>query len=142
MTEDHLELLRSKGYKLTPQRRAVLDAFHECDPSPTAQQLLAAVRKKHSNVSLDTIYRNLALLSNLGIIHEIYRAAGNVYEIIEPGHHHHHLVCTECGKTECIDICPMQEAYTKEAEKRGFLITGHIFEFYGICQECREKKGL
>ncbi|EEX78412.1 transcriptional regulator, Fur family [Selenomonas sputigena ATCC 35185] len=100
------------------------------------------MRRKHSNVSLDTIYRNLALLSNLGVIHEIYRAAGNVYEIIEPGHHHHHLVCTECGKTECIDICPMQEAYTKEAEKRGFLITGHIFEFYGICQECREKNGL
>ena len=69
MTEDHLKLLRSKGYKLTPQRRAVLDAFHECDPFPTAQQLLATVRKKHSNVSLDTIYRNLALLSNLGDIH-------------------------------------------------------------------------
>lgn len=140
MTENHLALLRSKGYKLTPQRRAVLDAFLECAPFPTAQQLLAAVHKKHANVSLDTIYRNLALLSNLGIIHEIHRAAGNVYEISKPGHHHHHLVCTECGKTECIDICPMQESYIEEAEKKGFLITGHIFEFYGICQECRQKE--
>ena len=139
MTENHLALLRSKGYKLTPQRRAVLDAFLECKPFPTAQQLLAAVHKKHANVSLDTIYRNLALLSNLGIIHEIHRAAGNVYEISKPGHHHHHLVCTECGKTECIDICPMQESYIEEAEKKGFLVTGHIFEFYGICQECRQK---
>ena len=139
MTENHLALLRSKGYKLTPQRRAVLDAVLECEPFPTAQQLLAAVHKKHANVSLDTIYRNLALLSNLGIIHEIHRAAGNVYEISKPGHHHHHLVCTECGKTECIDICPMQESYIEEAEKKGFLVTGHIFEFYGICQECRQK---
>lgn len=138
MTEDHLRQLRSHGYKLTPQRRAVLDAFQECGPFPTAQQLLAAVHKKHANVSLDTIYRNLALLSNLGIIHEIYRTAGNVYEIIEPGHHHHHLVCTECGKTECIDVCPMQDSYTKEAEKKGFLITGHIFEFYGVCRDCQK----
>ena len=137
MTEDHLALLSSKGYKLTPQRRAVLDAFLECDPFPTAQQLLAAVHKKHANVSLDTIYRNLALLSELGVIHEIYRTAGNVYEILAPGHHHHHLVCTECGKTECVDICPMQDAYIKEAEKKGFRITGHIFEFYGICKDCQ-----
>ena len=53
---------------------------------------------------------------------------------------HHHLVCTECGKTECIDICPMNEQYEQEAARKGFTITGHVFEFYGLCHDCQQKK--
>ena len=134
-----LERLREKGYKITPQRRAVLTAFDSCGPFPTVQQLQAKVRKLQPDVSLDTIYRNLTLLTELDIVHEIHRPSGNVYELVRPGHHHHHLICTECGKTECIDICPMNKIYEKEAEKRGFLVTGHVFEFYGICWSCRSK---
>ena len=134
-----LELLRQKGYKITPQRRAVLEALDAGCQFPTAQQVLELVREKQPDVSLDTVYRNLTLMVSLGIVHEIFRSAGNAYEIVEPGHHHHHLVCTECGKTECIDICPMNKIYEKEAEKRGFLVTGHVFEFYGLCWSCRSK---
>ena len=134
-----LELLRQKGYKITPQRRAVLEALDAGCQFPTAQQVLELVREKQPDVSLDTVYRNLTLMVSLGIVHEIFRSAGNAYEIVEPGHHHHHLVCTECGRTECIDICPMNEIYEKEAEKHGFLVTGHVFEFYGLCWSCRNK---
>ena len=134
-----LELLRQKGYKITPQRRAVLEALDAGCQFPTAQQVLELVREKQPDVSLDTVYRNLTLMVSLGIVHEIFRSAGNAYEIVEPGHNHHHLVCTECGKTECIDICPMNKIYEKEAEKRGFLVTGHVFEFYGLCWSCRSK---
>ena len=138
--EEVLQLLQENGCKLTPQRRAVLEAFAECGDFPTAHQLLTVIRKTHPSISLDTIYRNLALLAEIGAIHEIYRSAGNVYEIIAPGHHHHHLVCTKCGRTECIDVCPMNETYVKEAEKKGFLITGHVFEFYGLCAHCRKNQ--
>ena len=138
-SEKSLSMLRKKGYKITPQRRAVLTALDTCGQFPTAQDILEAVRKMQPDVSLDTIYRNLTLLTELGIVHEVYRSAGNVYEIVEQGHHHHHLVCTECGRTECIDICPMNEIYEKEAEKHGFLVTGHFFEFYGLCWSCRNK---
>ena len=138
-SERSLSMLREKGYKITPQRRAVLTALDTCGQFPTAQDILEAVRKMQPDVSLDTIYRNLTLLTELGIVHEVYRSAGNVYEIVEQGHHHHHLVCTECGRTECIDICPMNEIYEKEAEKHGFLVTGHVFEFYGLCWSCRNK---
>ena len=116
-----------------------MTALDACGPFPTVQQLQENVRKTQPDVSLDTIYRNLTLLTDLGIVHEIHRPSGNVYELVKPGHHHHHLICTECGKTECIDICPMNKIYEKEAEKRGFLVTGHIFEFYGICWSCRSK---
>ncbi len=138
-SQSSLDQLRNKGYKITPQRRAVITALEECAPFPTVQQLQATVRRMQPDVSLDTIYRNLTLLTELGIVHEIHRPSGNAYELVQPGHHHHHLICTECGKTECIDICPMNKIYEKEAEKRGFQITGHIFEFYGLCWSCRSK---
>ena len=135
-----LETLRLKGYKVTPQRRAVLQALSSFEYFPTAQELLTAVRKNNPDVSLDTIYRNLSMLTELGIVHEIHRTSGNVYELAADGHHHHHLVCTKCGRTECIDICPVTEIYKEEAEKKGFTITGHMFEFYGLCSDCRKKK--
>ena len=135
-----LERLRVKGYKITPQRRAVLQAFASCPPFPTAQQICEEVRKQQPDVSLDTIYRNLSLLTELDIVHEIFRSAGNVYELADDSHHHHHLVCTECGRTECIDVCPMTDAYEQKKKKKGFKITGHIFEFYGLCQKCQQQK--
>lgn len=131
-------MLREKGYKITPQRRAVIAALDVCGQFPTVQQLLESVKKMMPDVSLDTIYRNLTLLTEIGIVHEIHRHNGNVYEMVIPGHHHHHLICTQCGRTECINICPMSEAYTEEAAKLGFLITGHIFEFYGLCSTCQK----
>lgn len=137
--EKSIALLKAKGYKITPQRRAVLMAINTCEKFPTVHQILEVVHQQQPDVSLDTVYRNLALLTELGLVHEIHRSAGTVYEAVEPGHHHHHLVCTECGKTECLDICPMNTIYEKEAEKRGFLVTGHSFEVYGLCWSCRHK---
>ena len=137
--ENGLATLRAKGYKITPQRRAVLEALEAGGQFSAAQQVLEIVREKQPDVSLDTIYRNLTLLRDLNIVHEIVRPSGNVYEIISEGHHHHHLICTECGKMECIDICPMNEIYEKEAASHGFLVTGHVFEFYGLCWSCRSR---
>jgi len=138
--EQGLLLLREKGYKITPQRRAVMQALLAAGRFSTAQQVLECVKKMQPDVSLDTIYRNLTLLADLGIVHEIHRHTGNVYEFIVPGEHHHHLVCTQCGKTECIDICPVKEEYIVAAEEKGFCITGHTFEFYGICRECQQSE--
>ena len=134
-----LDLLKAKGYKITPQRRAVLQALAVCPPFITAQQICDEVRKQQPDVSLDTIYRNLSLLTKLDIVHEIFRSSGNVYELVNAEHHHHHLVCTECGHTECINICPMIDSYQQEASKKGFKITGHIFELYGLCNKCQKK---
>ena len=137
--ENFLEKLRTAGYKITPQRRAVWEAFQAQGDFPTAHQILDAVRRTQPDVSLDTIYRTLALLTDLGLVHEIFRPAGSVYELTAPDHHHHHLVCTACGRTECIDVCPMTPLYEREAAKKGFRITSHIFEFYGLCRKCQKK---
>ncbi len=138
--ENALSVLRDKGFKVTPQRRAVLAALSEGGQFCSAQIVLEIIRSVQPDVSLDTVYRNLNIFKEIGVVHEIVKPGGNVYEIITAGHHHHHLICTECGKMECIDICPMNNLYEKEAENRGFLITGHVFEFYGLCRSCQRKQ--
>lgn len=69
--EKLIGILREKGYKITPQRRAVLTAFLDSDQFATAQQILDHVRKTNPDMSLDTVYRNLTLFVDLGVVSEI-----------------------------------------------------------------------
>lgn len=137
--EKLITILREKGYKITPQRRAVITAFLESNKFATAQQILDQVRETNPDMSLDTVYRNLALLVNLGVISEINTRGkdGNIYELITT-EHHHHLVCLSCGKAECLDFCPINREKLATASKNGFNITSHSLEFYGYCHNCRE----
>lgn len=137
--EKIITLLRQRGYKITPQRRAVITALLECGKFSTAHQILSYVKESFPDMSLDTVYRNLGLLVDLGLANEIQikgRRDGNLFEIIL-SHHHHHLVCIGCGKAECIDFCPINPDAIKKAEEGGFQIASHSLEFYGYCQNCK-----
>jgi Fur family zinc uptake transcriptional regulator len=135
--EKFITILREKGYKITPQRRAVIAVFMNCDRFATAQQILDHVKQSHPDISLDTVYRNLILLVNLGIICEIHTPGkdSNTYELITT-EHHHHLVCLDCGKTECLDFCPINKESFQLIAKKQFKITSHSLEFYGYCANC------
>ncbi|SDF68540.1 Fur family transcriptional regulator [Sporomusa acidovorans] len=133
-----IDVLRNKGYKITPQRRAVITALSECGQFPTAQQILEHVKQTNPDVSLDTIYRNLSLFVELGIVHEIQTCNqdGNRFEMVTTGHHHH-VICLDCGKVQCLHFCPISSAEIEKVEENGFAIVSHSLEFYGYCQECR-----
>ncbi|HIU64510.1 MAG TPA: transcriptional repressor [Candidatus Avacidaminococcus intestinavium] len=133
-----IDILRNKGYKITPQRRAVINALLECESFPSAHQVLECVRKTHPDISLDTIYRNLNLLVELGTVNEITKGSseGNRYELLTEGHHHH-IICIKCGKIVCVDVCPLQQMENLIATQSGFQIISHSLEFYGYCSECK-----
>jgi Fur family zinc uptake transcriptional regulator len=135
---DFLHLLRSKGFKLTPQRRAVIAALQACAPFPTAQEVYRHVKNQAPDVSLDTVYRNLTLLIRLGIVNQVNLPGrgGSVFEIVADNHHHH-LICLACGQAECIDYCPVIPHKIAQAEERGFTVVSHSLEFYGYCRTCR-----
>jgi Fe2+ or Zn2+ uptake regulation protein len=136
--DDFLKTLRSRGYKLTPQRRAVVDALQVCAPFPTAQDIYRRVRETTPDVSLDTVYRNLTLLCRLGIVNQINLPGhgGSAFELATDKHHHH-LICLACGQAECIDYCPVIPCDIPQAEERGFTVVSHSLEFYGYCRACR-----
>jgi Fe2+/Zn2+ uptake regulation proteins len=135
-----LQALRDKGFKLTPQRRAVIDALIDCAPFPTAQDIYHHVKEAAPDVSLDTVYRNLTLLIQLGMVNQVNLPGrgGSAFEIVTENHrHHHHLICLACGKAECIDYCPVIPTDLVQAKERGFTVVSHSLEFYGYCRSCR-----
>ena len=88
-------ILKNQGYRLTPQRRLILDIIHEADSHLTADVILSRLRAKISGVNKSTVYRTLELLKGLGLVVKSEIAGTNVYHHAEEGHHHH-LVCKTC----------------------------------------------
>lgn len=140
MQEAWLETLRSKGYKLTPQRRKIVAVLRGSDKRLTARDIHEQIIEEQPGVSLDTVYRNLRLLVELGVVHQIPLSSGTVYESAGIKDHHHHLICIDCDEVVCIPYCPtVYEDYCRQAEARGFRVLGHSFEIYGRCPNCKNK---
>lgn len=83
-----------------------------------------------------TIFRTLKQLKEknvLGLIH--FQEDFARYELKRAGHHHHHLVCEDCGKVEVLETCPIT-AVIEEAKDKGFKVKNHALELFGLCKKC------
>jgi Fur family zinc uptake transcriptional regulator len=132
--EEALSILKQKGYKFTGKREEMVRIFAKERRYLTAKEMLEYMQGDYPSLSFDTIYRNLNLFEELDILETTQLNGERIFRLsCETDHHHHHLICTECGKTHKIDICPMDAIL---GEPKGFKITGHKFEIYGSCEEC------
>src|SRR6202163_940983 len=87
------ELLRKRGYRLTPQRHMILSVIQEAHEHLSIEQIAERVQERNQYVSLSTIYRTLELLRELGLVRENHFLGEQTrYEAIT-GEAHHHLVC-------------------------------------------------
>jgi Fur family ferric uptake transcriptional regulator len=131
----------------TPQRRVILELLLERRWHPTADELFHAVRRRLPRVSLGTVYRNLEILSEAGVIGRIESVAGpRRYDgCVEK---HTHVRCLRCGSLEDLSFNgpPLGDVLKSltggsERTKSGFRITGHRVEFEGICPRCGTGEG-
>jgi Fur family peroxide stress response transcriptional regulator len=133
------EVARQAGVKLTPQR---LEIFREVAASlehPSAEVVLKAVQPRMPTVSLDTVYRTLWLLNDLGLVstlgtkHECVRFDANLS-------HHHHFVCTRCGLTRDFESKELDELRLPKSVKDLGSVVGMHVEVLGVCGRCSRKK--
>lgn len=97
------ELLRKRGYRLTPQRHMILSVIQEAQEHLSIEQITERVQQRNPYVSLSTVYRTLELLRELGLVRENHLLGEQPhYEAIE-GQAHHHLVCRRCRQTIHLD---------------------------------------
>lgn len=133
------KLIHKIGGKITPQRSEILRVLKLSEKPICAKEIFEHVKKSQPNISIDTIYRNLDMLTTSGLVCQMnVRHSGKSFFEFIGEHHHHHAICTMCGSIECVDICfPIENISLKKDKK--FKITGHVFELYGICGVCQNE---
>lgn len=130
-----LEVLKNEGYKLTDKREKLIQILSKEDRYLSAREVYEEMLAKYPSISLDTIYRNLQTYSELGILEETEWDNERAYRFrCDIDDHHHHFICTKCGKSKELLTCPM-EIY--ENQLPGYKIMEHRFEIFGLCDECQ-----
>jgi Fur family ferric uptake transcriptional regulator len=131
--------LRRHGYKLTPQRRAVVGTIASSPDHLTPSAIYQKIHRERSDIGLVTIYRTLEILARLGLICELHAGGSCRSYTIGAPEHHHHLICSSCGEVvdfSGYDLSSLEERLSRET---GFEIEDHLLEFIGLCQNCKAK---
>lgn len=132
-------LLKSKGYKTTEPRKIILTLLIDNIKNiMTADEIYLLAKKLNNKLNRSTVYRNIEILSELGLLYKSINSDGvSRYKIICNTEHHHHLICDCCGKIVIYHACE-NDAYKQFAKDNGFKLTGHTLELHGICENCHE----
>jgi Fe2+ or Zn2+ uptake regulation protein len=132
---DYPRKMRNGGYRVTPQRKAILDAICGAGSHATVEEIGARLLKHSHPVNRATLYRNLIFLRKMHLVNVIGTGKARRYEIASP-EPHHHLVCRKCGREVEID-CKCVERFKAAIRKnRRFFIDDDHLVFYGVCGRC------
>ena len=118
------------------QRLAILRALRHTGTHPTADWIYDEVRKEIPNISKGTVYRNLNVLREDGLISEL-NLSGTVTRYEGREANHYHFRCERCGRILDLDEPVNRELDERIARKAGFRVTHHQLEFRGLCGDCR-----
>ena len=132
--------LREQGHRLTPQRMAVLKVVTGNKEHLNVEQIYERVKADFPMTSLATIYKTLAVLKEMGAVLEIDLSTdGARYDGSNP-RPHPHLICIKCGSITDVDMTGLDGLPRKVAQKTGYRIVSHRFDFFGICPQCQENE--
>ncbi|PAT04057.1 transcriptional repressor [Corynebacterium sp. NML 150383] len=127
------------GARMTRQRTAVVETLRDVDKFATAKEIHAELDARGEKVGLTTVYRTLQSLAEIDAVDVLQNADGEtLFRHCITEHHHHHLVCTKCGRSEEIDGGPIEAWARETANSYGYRLVAHDAEIYGICAECRK----
>lgn len=139
--DDLKDILKERGYKLTPQRRAVLNVIIDNnDKHLSSEEVYDYVKKDCPEIGLATVYRTLQLLSDLDVITKINFDDGCArFELnINAGdHQHHHAICSNCGQVVEIELDLLDELEEEIKKNYGFEVKDHRVQLYGLCEKCK-----
>jgi Fe2+ or Zn2+ uptake regulation protein len=131
--------LSEEGLKLTPQRKLLLEILFHSQGHLSADEIFDEVKAAQPNVAFGTIYRNLSLLAEIGIVNQLnFKDGRSRFELCMG--HHHHLICLDCGNAIDVPECPFTRLMHETASANNFQIKEHNFEVFGYCEGCSKSK--
>lgn len=134
-----IEIMAEQGLRITDQRKTLARLFAEAPGYLSAKDVYDYMGQKYKGLSFDTVYRNLRVMQELGVLEQIVFEEGVKFKLhCSEDHHHHHMICLQCEKTYPITFCPMQLTESPD----DFQVVKHKFEVFGYCKDCREEAAL
>ncbi len=134
--QETVQLLRRSGHKLTPQRLMVLSAVRHTPGHLTAADILDQVRQKYPYVDISTVYRTMAVLKDLRLVHETNIGTGDTTFEWSGGARHHHLICNRCGSITFLDHAHLERLGAEILAEYGFRADLDHFAIFGRCAAC------
>jgi Fur family ferric uptake transcriptional regulator len=131
-----LDALERGGYRLTEPRRVVAAVVAGREGHFTAADLVTDARSRHPGIGRATIFRALDLFASLNLVERVDLPAGDhAYVACDPSHHHH-AICTACGRSLEIDDRGLAEVLAAIGARSGFRVSEHRLEVFGTCAGC------
>jgi Fur family ferric uptake transcriptional regulator len=124
--------------RLTTQRQIILEELAKVKTHPTASELYDMVRKRLPRIGLGTVYRNLELMADSGMILKI-EVGGTQKRFDATTDDHYHIRCSVCGRVDDIDVPVIRDLASQAATTTSYQILGHHIEFTGICSSCQKE---
>ncbi|MBU0983294.1 MAG: transcriptional repressor [candidate division Zixibacteria bacterium] len=133
------ELLKTKGFKMTPQRELIFSAFFELGEHVSVDELYAKVREVDESVGYSTVWRNLKLICRVGLAEEVNIGDGVTRYDRVTHDPHGHLYCRECKQFFEFDSEAVVDLMSAVADRQGFRPEGFKVEIDGVCRQCLRK---
>lgn len=132
------EFLREQSLKMTPQRRRIFDKAFEVHDHFSVEAMYEWLKNEDGPaVSRATVYRTLEVLERGGFIEAVETGRGEVvYEHVLGHEHHDHMVCVLCKRIEEFQDEEIEKLQRRNAERLGYVMTGHMLRLSGICADC------
>jgi len=135
------EFLKTKGFKMTPQRELIFRSFFELGEHVSVDELYDKVRQQDSSVGYATVWRNLKLICRVGLAEVVNIGDGITRYDRVTSVPHGHLYCTECKSLTEFNVDQLVGLLAQTAGTRGFAPGSFKIEVQGLCRDCREDAG-
>ncbi len=129
-----------KRFRMTRQRRIILEELRKLRTHPTADEVYDIVRKRVPRISLGTVYRNLEVLSQWGLARKM-DLGGTPRRFDGSMEEHYHVRCVGCGEVKDVPVEPLRDLEESFRSDTDFQIIGHRLSFVGFCPRCWQQTG-
>ncbi|HZG85093.1 MAG TPA: Fur family transcriptional regulator [Paenibacillus sp.] len=134
LAQEMIEAMSKRGLRVTDQRKTLARLFAEAPGYLSAKDVYEAMGKVYGGLSFDTVYRNLRVLQEMGVLEQFVFEDGVKFKAHCQEHgHHHHAICMNCEKTYAVPFCPLD---IQVDLPQGFQVVKHKFELFGYCEAC------
>ena len=135
-TPSIITTLDRAGYRLTEPRRALAELIASREGHFSAGDLVAEARTRRLGVGRATVFRTLEVLEALGTVERLDLPSGDHAYVLCQRSHHHHVVCSRCGRTNEIADGSLQVVVNEIARRTGYRVDTHRLELFGVCPAC------